>query len=1219
MGTALRFAVIAGLLAPLSAQAQREQVLSGRVLGDSSRPLGGAVVSVTMAPARTLKQDTTTADGLWRIRFSAPSGDYLVHIAVPGRNTFRKRVTASPTDSLIAVDATLASSVQQLAAVTVEAKRPKPAREGDAMLPDGISSEQVISGVNGAVTADLAGDLAAMAGTIPGIVLAPGGGVSAFGLDASQSSTTLNGLSFPGASLPRNANTSTRFTTSTYDPARGGFAGVETAVTLSQGNIYTRRTANLTLDAPPLQVTDRTSRLLGQRVTGGIGSIGGSGMWLEDTWYYNASLDVARRTSGGSSLIGADASLFPLAGVAPDSVSRLIGSLAALRIPASVAGASVDRVNDKLSFALRVDHAPYLPQSFTANPKTWAIVALGNVNRSEAQGISLTSTPARGGTMTSGYGLVQGIFSAYVAGYSLSETRTGLFVSRQHGTPYSRLPGGNVLVSSLLPDGSYGASALAFGGNAALGSEDTQWNWDTRTDYLWYARAQHRLKVTAGSKVDGYQSSAAGNAFGNYSYASLADLAANRPSSFTRTLDEPARDGAAWNGFMSIGDQWRATPTLQLVYGARVEANRFLTTPAYNATLASALGIRNDAAPSHVHVSPRVGFSWRYGGDGGGYNGFGFSALGSKILQPSGLIRGGIGEFRSVLSPQLLGAASVFTGLSGATRRVSCVGEAVPLPDWSLFASDASAVPSACLATSAAPQLVDAAPTVQLVDPSFDAPRSWRASLGMMTIVKNVSVSLDANISLNLNQPSTTDLNFAGAPRFTLADEGRPIYVSAAGIDAASGAVSAYESRRTSAFGPVVSRRSDLHSLSRQLTVAVSPQTNWGSYMLNVAYTLGSVRGEQRGYDGGSFGDPRSVEESRGDLDTRHRWQLQVGKTFRHGFNVTMNMVAASGLPYTPVVSGDVNGDGVGRDRAFVFNPARVTDAGLAAGMRRLLSTAPSRARECLLSQLGNPAGTNSCDGPWTATATARVGIANAEGPWGRRVNAALSITNPLGGLDQALHADQSMRGWGTAVSPDATLLIVRGFDPQANRFRYDVNPRFGSTSLSQTTVRLPFRVTLDVSVDIGPEMAQQQLERVLNRGRAGHAGARLTADSIRARFSRNVPNVYTQIIEESDSLLLTREQVDSLRAASARYVVKSNALWLELGTKLAAMGDDYDVKAATQMTEDATDAAWELARREVVKIIKDILSPLQMSMAPGTIPYLATATGKIGIRMYMY
>jgi Carboxypeptidase regulatory-like domain len=364
--TAVIVLSLAGVHSSLAAQST--QVVSGRVLSDSTAPLAGAVVSVTMAPERILRQDTTHADGRWRITFTSPTGDYLVHIAAPGRTAFRKRVTAPATDSLVIVDATLALVVQELAPVKVEAQRPKPEREGDVYTPDPASSEYLPYGIYGAVTPDLAGNLAAMANTIPGLSAVPGG-VSAFGLDPSQSSTTLNGLSFPGASLPRNASTSTRFTTSTYDPARGGFAGVETAVTLSQGTINTHRTANLTFDAPMLQLSD--GRHLGQRVTAGQASIGGSGAWVEDRWYYNASADFSRRISDAPSLLGADASLFPLAGIAPDSVTRLLSTLSTLRIPASVIGAPTQNVNDKLSFAVRVDHAPYLPQSFSPNPHTW--------------------------------------------------------------------------------------------------------------------------------------------------------------------------------------------------------------------------------------------------------------------------------------------------------------------------------------------------------------------------------------------------------------------------------------------------------------------------------------------------------------------------------------------------------------------------------------------------------------------------------------------------------------------------------------------------------------------------------------------------------------------------------------------------------------------------------------------------------------------------------
>ena len=382
-------ATVALSLVSVAATAQSPQIVSGRVLADSAHPLAGAIVSVTMAPDRTLKQDTTNADGRWRVRFERASGDYLVHIAAIGRQSFRKRVTAALMDSILTVDATLASSVQQLAAVTVRASRPKPSREGDVFMPDGVSAEHVPMGVAGAVAADRQGDLAALAATIPGLALTPGG-VSAFGLDPSQNGVTLNGLSFPGASLPRNANTSTRFSTSTYDPSRGGFAGVETAVTLSPGNVNTHRRANVTLDAPFLQTTDRVSRQLGQRVTGGQGSIGASGVIVEDVWYYNVAADVSRKAADAPSLLDADASLFPLAGVAPDSVSRLLRTLATLGIPASVPGVATQRVNDDASFAVRLDHAPYKPQSFTPNSSTWAVVGLGRVQRSDAQGVGLT-------------------------------------------------------------------------------------------------------------------------------------------------------------------------------------------------------------------------------------------------------------------------------------------------------------------------------------------------------------------------------------------------------------------------------------------------------------------------------------------------------------------------------------------------------------------------------------------------------------------------------------------------------------------------------------------------------------------------------------------------------------------------------------------------------------------------------------------------------------
>jgi hypothetical protein len=67
------------------------------------------------------------------------------------------------------------------------------------------------------------------------------------------------------------------------------------------------------------------------------------------------------------------------------------------------------------------------------------------------------------------------------------------------------------------------------------------------------------------------------------------------------------------------------------------------------------------------------------------------------------------------------------------------------------------------------------------------------------------------------------------------------------------------------------------------------------------------------------------------------------------------------------------------------------------------------------------------------------------------------------------VHPDDRLRGWGQVRTPDQSLLFVRGFDPQTQRFKYEVNQRFGSTRLTQITNRAPVAVTAMIRMDIGP------------------------------------------------------------------------------------------------------------------------------------------------------
>ncbi len=177
------------------------------------------------------------------------------------------------------------------------------------------------------------------------------------------------------------------------------------------------------------------------------------------------------------------------------------------------------------------------------------------------------------------------------------------------------------------------------------------------------------------------------------------------------------------------------------------------------------------------------------------------------------------------------------------------------------------------------------------------------------------------------------DANFAGTPQFALAGEAdRPVFVTPAAIDPASGAVSAAGARRSSDYGRVAVRTSQLRGYGGQLTFQVAPDMFKfrrvpGQPYVSLAYTLQSARREFLGFDGGGFGDPRDREWGPAASDARHAIILQGGVRPKGAGVFTLFARAQSGLPFTPIVQGDVNGDGQGGDRAFIPSLAAGGDA----------------------------------------------------------------------------------------------------------------------------------------------------------------------------------------------------------------------------------------------------------------------------------------------------
>jgi hypothetical protein len=781
----------------------------------------------------------------------------------------------------------------------------------------------------------------------------------------------------------------------------------------------------------------------------------------------------------------------------------------------------------------------------------------------------------------------------------LNETRLAVGTVHSDVTPYLELPSANVLVRSSTGSGR-DITGLSLGGGSVLASDESRWTAEGANETIWNAVGRrHRFKSLLWGRADGLKQSGIANQFGTFSYNSIEDFAAGNPSTFTRTLSAPERSGRVWNAATAVAHQYAPSRWFSVLYGARLEADGFLDTPPSYPALEQALGVETGAAPARLHVSPRAGFSFTYNRDKENGSGTSQSPVGRFYRTTTGVIRGGIGEFRDLLRPGLLADASAATGLPGGSSYLSCVGAAVPSDDWSTFVSSPGSVPTQCVGGSGV--LGERAPAVTLIDPSYDVPHSWRASLDWSTNVRKWLFKMGGLASYDLAQPGTVDANFKGSQLLTLAGEGnRPVFVSAASIDPASGAVSPVESRRSDQYGRVGMRVSDLRGYGGQLNFQLSPDVfkyrGRFSWFASAGYTLQSSRRQFRGFDGAGFGDPRLVEWAPGPNDARHVIVLTGGLGSPKTGTFTFFARAQSGLPFTPLVQGDVNGDGRGGDRAFIPRPSVEQDTVLANQLRSLLAGGSESAKRCLQENLGRAATRNGCRGPWTQSLNIQWRPPMPQ-RWRGRVVPNVYFQNVLAGVDQLVHGNGSLRGWGSPAAPDPVLFVPRGFDAGQGRFRYDVNPRFADTRPGRTLLRDPFRIVIDFSLNLSTNFDLQELRRAVEPVRGPTGWTRRSADSLAAFYLAGTSSLYKIVLEESDSLFLSTSQIVALKRADSVYSARVRALYVPLGEFLSRANGgagklELDSAQATQ--KEYWKVFWEQP-----EIADSIITPAQRELLP--------------------
>jgi len=284
-----------------------------------------------------------------------------------------------------------------------------------------------------------------------------------------------------------------------------------------------------------------------------------------------------------------------------------------------------------------------------------------------------------------------------------------------------------------------------------------------------------------------------------------------------------------------------------------------------------------------------------------------------------------------------------------------------------------------------------------------------------------------------------------------------------------------------------------------------------------------------------------------------------------------------------------------------------------------VMTNGSSSVRNCLTSQTNTLAGRNSCVGPWFASMNASLYMGNVPRT-NNRMSLSLNLSNPLGGIDQLLHGDDHLRGWGATPFMDGTLYQVRGFDATARRYIYQVNPRFGNTSPSASTLRSPFRMTLDVRMNLGHD-AQEQDVILKMRVKPALKGTRASADTLKNRYMNSTSSnafmdIYKLMLRYADSLALSRDQSEKVQARQKLLIARADSVFGGLAGYLAKLPESYSAKDAAKHVTDAATAMWDIIYAEG-PWIKELLTPGQLRLLPGGLREMVTTPGFKGRFFY--
>lgn len=550
---------------------------------------------------------------------------------------------------------------------------------------------------------------------------------------------------------------------------------------------------------------------------------------------------------------------------------------------------------------------------------------------------------------------------------------------------------------------------------------------------------------------------------GLFQFASLNALEAKTPFQYSRLVPNnpdgrytPKLKQTALDLSAYVQGELNFTDKLSGSLGLRWDATVFMTTPEYNPQVEAELGRRTDVvAKDFNNFQPRVQFTYDFKEDQKNVLKVGFGGYSANIVhwaQLSNILQTG-----TQLTDLLL------------------TGTSVPTPNYPNYIQSPETVPGVPVGG------VGRSPYINLIGENFEAPYTWKGNIAYRRFLTNeFYFGVNTYFARTVNNYRYQDLNLRNEFTLRLQNEGnRGVYAIPSQIRNASvtsPGVVVYP------INPSVVNANA--KLGRVLELNGDSDIWQRGVVFESGYIFkrnGSITGSftiNRTKDNNSYNcciartsvvtaivdDPRDLVSNRGGANTDFRHKIVIFGTSPSFKNMTISAryVGQSGTPWSPLVFGDIVGDGAGllintNKRAFIFDPEKVRkitgvtpfETTLANGMDVVLKNPNNIAKEFLMDNLGEIAPRNEMYDPFWHNVDVRftyridnsiikaLGKSNAE-----LIAEVFNFTNLLN------------KEWGgNAVVPggNQVLLQTLGLDPIATQqgrtqYAYRVNPTFGET-----------------------------------------------------------------------------------------------------------------------------------------------------------------------------